>query len=343
MLSSRISCRCTRMRCQTMIRLRQGCRESRRCSRDTYPESHITKYASIRRVKVWCCRGRASTLSSSVCLSSLELGDSKVYEPQIRALLGTVSHFVVRRIKVWFGRGRASTSARRCLPTRPRASASPPRCLPSGNTLNLEMCSGSEAGSYLRLIDSCITQLKAQGPSRTCNESKEEEAAGHVEFGFLFVHSSLTALTEFTWGRNSVPRRNDTCRRFPPKVRERECVCVCVRERACVRESVCVCVCVTQRERERERERERVCVREKQCVCVCVTERDRRVASSLGGSHQRSAAPPVLVVHRRPCTETKNQTPLETDRNQKPNSIWFRTRNPTPLETDRQPAWLVSG
>ena len=36
---------------------------------------------------------------------------------------------------------------------------------------------GSEAGSYLRLIDSCISQLKAQGPSRTCNESKEEESA----------------------------------------------------------------------------------------------------------------------------------------------------------------------
>jgi len=29
--------------------------------------------------------------------------------------------------------------------------------------------------SYLRLIDSCVTQLKAQGPSRTCNESKSEE------------------------------------------------------------------------------------------------------------------------------------------------------------------------
>ena len=27
----------------------------------------------------------------------------------------------------------------------------------------------------MRLIDSCITQLKAQGPSRTCSESKEEE------------------------------------------------------------------------------------------------------------------------------------------------------------------------
>ena len=33
----------------------------------------------------------------------------------------------------------------------------------------------TEAGSYLRLIDFCITQLKAQGPSTTCNESKEEE------------------------------------------------------------------------------------------------------------------------------------------------------------------------
>ena len=38
-----------------------------------------------------------------------------------------------------------------------------------------EMCCCTEAGSYLRLIDSCITQLKAQGPFKTCYESKEEE------------------------------------------------------------------------------------------------------------------------------------------------------------------------
>jgi len=38
----------------------------------------------------------------------------------------------------------------------------------------LQECS-SEAGSYLRLIDSCITQLQTQGPSRTCIESKEKE------------------------------------------------------------------------------------------------------------------------------------------------------------------------
>jgi len=35
------------------------------------------------------------------------------------------------------------------------------------------------AGSYLRLVDSCVTQLKAQGPFRTCNESKEEEEASN--------------------------------------------------------------------------------------------------------------------------------------------------------------------
>ena len=38
-----------------------------------------------------------------------------------------------------------------------------------------QVCSGSEAGSYVRLIKSCITQLKAQGPFRTCNESQEED------------------------------------------------------------------------------------------------------------------------------------------------------------------------
>jgi len=48
------------------------------------------------------------------------------------------------------------------------------------NNHSTEMCSGSEAGSYLRLVDSCITRLEAQGPSRTCNASKEEE---EEEFG----------------------------------------------------------------------------------------------------------------------------------------------------------------
>jgi len=53
---------------------------------------------------------------------------------------------------------------------------------------------GTEAGSYLRLIDSCITQLKAQGPSRTCNESKEEEE----EFGVTWVCASRRSLHTHT-------------------------------------------------------------------------------------------------------------------------------------------------
>ena len=39
----------------------------------------------------------------------------------------------------------------------------------------------TEAGSYLRRTDSCITQLQAQGPSRTCNESKEEEEEDQID------------------------------------------------------------------------------------------------------------------------------------------------------------------
>ena len=37
----------------------------------------------------------------------------------------------------------------------------------------------TESGSYLRIIDACITQLKAHGPSRICNESAEQEEKKH--------------------------------------------------------------------------------------------------------------------------------------------------------------------
>jgi len=62
-------------------------------------------------------------------------------------------------------------------------------------------------GSYLRLIDSCITQLKPQGPSRTCNESKEA-LPGWVARG---SHRGPTP------GCSTVPPS-----RCPPGVRERE-------------------------------------------------------------------------------------------------------------------------
>ena len=52
---------------------------------------------------------------------------------------------------------------------------------PSGATPTYRGVVVTEAGSYLRRIDSCITQLKAQGPCRTRNESKEEEEATRVQ------------------------------------------------------------------------------------------------------------------------------------------------------------------
>ena len=51
---------------------------------------------------------------------------------------------------------------------------------------------GSEAGSYLRLTDSCITQLKAQKTASTCNESKEEEQRGQLE-----IRSTKPSSTNF--------------------------------------------------------------------------------------------------------------------------------------------------
>ena len=51
------------------------------------------------------------------------------------------------------------------------------------------MCCGTKAGSHVRLVDSCITQLKVQGPSRTCNESKEEVTLAAAISGGLHIAS----------------------------------------------------------------------------------------------------------------------------------------------------------
>jgi len=62
----------------------------------------------------------------------------------------------------------------------------------------------TEAGSYLRLTDFCITQLKAQGPSRTCNESKEEEEEACSERECTFSGAALMPSKTFVlmWQRS---------------------------------------------------------------------------------------------------------------------------------------------
>ena len=155
----------------------------------------------------------AAQVSSSLSLLSLELSDTQVYEPWIRALLGTASHFcevVVTHTRARVGHTQASVghthasvrhtqslrtvgaqvpgTPRRVLDTPGRVFGIPGRVLHVSPSVwenhvatlrtvaaRVHTYPGTEAGSYLRLIDSWITQLKAQGPSRTCNESKEEE------------------------------------------------------------------------------------------------------------------------------------------------------------------------
>jgi len=63
----------------------------------------------------------------------------------------------------------ASLSA---TPTAPESPGTPTSTQLKNNHFT-EMCCGNEAGSYLRPIDSCITRYKAQGFSRSCNESKK--------------------------------------------------------------------------------------------------------------------------------------------------------------------------
>ena len=60
-------------------------------------------------------------------------------------------------------------------PSSAKVSLSTPACPCAHRRGQRGACCGIEAGSYLRRIDSCITQLKAQGHSRTCSESKEDE------------------------------------------------------------------------------------------------------------------------------------------------------------------------
>ena len=55
-----------------------------------------------------------------------------------------------------------------------------------------EMCCGSEAGSYLRLIDSCVTQLRLKDllgpvPSES-KEEEEEKQARKADEALVVVH-----------------------------------------------------------------------------------------------------------------------------------------------------------
>jgi len=85
--------------------------------------------------------------------------------------------------------GHAPSLALTLTPRSSALSPQPSALHPPPSTINPHH-SPRNSLSYLRLIDSCITQLKAQGPSRTCNESKEEEEEEELSFVRHWAQSS---------------------------------------------------------------------------------------------------------------------------------------------------------
>ena len=85
-------------------------------------------------------RERGTLLFRGLLLSSLELSNTKVYEPQIRALLGTASHFCqvgvlkLRTVPIAgvHAAGAAARAGHAALPRRGRIRAH--RCPPQGAT-----------------------------------------------------------------------------------------------------------------------------------------------------------------------------------------------------------------
>ena len=70
---------------------------------------------------------------------------------------------------------------------------------------------GTPGGANLAHIDSCITQLKAQGPSRTCSERKEEVEEEEITANVAYIRQT----------------RPDSGLGFKPKVLESSYVAVC--------------------------------------------------------------------------------------------------------------------
>jgi len=133
-------------------------RISTRPSKDQPRQSHLLCLSASPALSV----SVAPSLSVSVSLSpSLSLARAPFFAPTLCVEGVAKGQFVPGRAV--FQKPIALTTALSKQPT------------PYTSLVWIDLCSGSEAGSYLRLIDSCITQLKDQGPSRTCDEGNKEE------------------------------------------------------------------------------------------------------------------------------------------------------------------------
>ena len=124
---------------------------------------------------------------------------------------------ILRRIDSCITQLKAQGPSRTCNESKEEEEApqDPPRVgagliilLPcTGPTTTSQKCDVvTEAGSYLRRIDFCITQLRAQGPSRTRNESKEEHLAER-----WVIYCQTTSVS----AAHAVPRVGRSYEHFP--------------------------------------------------------------------------------------------------------------------------------
>ena len=124
----------------------------------THSTSYINVWVRVSRCRSSVAHRRQSRPDSSLGFQAKVLEAFQVVPLRSEAVRGTQMYVLNKAtlsgaVAVW-NSGRHST-------------------LSLKNNHFTEMCSGSDAGSYLRLIDSCITQLEVQGPSQTCNERKK--------------------------------------------------------------------------------------------------------------------------------------------------------------------------
>ena len=120
-------------------------------SRDTYPESYITQYTSVQRLDL----GRGGEEAARVLAEHREEDHDHEDGDQ---------HLPIHRVDCCVDR--FNLNAGEIIPgsMRNHSMANDMSCTDRyssqfQNNYFADMCSGSEAGSYLRLIDFCITQL----------------------------------------------------------------------------------------------------------------------------------------------------------------------------------------
>jgi len=125
----------------------ERCRVSKRCSKDTYPESYIIEYTLAYEYLKCGTSARAMTRVLSTPSQSPFF---------TRLCLPLWNNFSTGK---YFSVSEKNRQFQTCLAHSSTRTATPRRFFFEGDSHFTTMFSGSEAGSYVRLVDSCITQL----------------------------------------------------------------------------------------------------------------------------------------------------------------------------------------